>query len=190
MFLRSSTVESQNFTVSDPNEKLTRITLLWTSAQPSVMAFIRSITPQLADAEDILQETARQVATRFDEYDQSRPFAPWAMGIAKYKVLEWRRKQAKGAVLLEEDAIDAIHFSYTERAEDWPEVGRAIDLCLKKASPAAEKLLVLRYLENLKPAEIARRLDSSANSVSVRLTRARTALRDCIRRRLKEAEIG
>ena len=97
--------------MSDPSDKLTQITLLWTNAQPSVMAFIRSITPQLADAEDILQDTARQVANRFDEYDQSRPFAPWAMGIAKYKVLEWRRRQARGAILLEEDAIDAIHFS-------------------------------------------------------------------------------
>ncbi len=176
--------------MSNSSNKLTQITLLWTTAQPSVMAFIRSITPQLADAEDILQETARQVATRFDEYDQERPFAPWAMGIARYKVLEWRRKQSKGPVLLDEDAIEAIHFSYSEKAQDWPEVGRAIDLCLKKASPAAEKLLVLRYLENLKPAEIARRLDSSANSVSVRLNRARTALRDCIRRRMKEAELG
>ena len=43
--------------MSDPSDKLTQITLLWTNAQPSVMAFIRSITPQLADAEDILQET-------------------------------------------------------------------------------------------------------------------------------------
>ena len=52
-----------------------------------MVTFIRSITPQLADAEDILQETARQFATRFDDYDQSRPFLPWEMGILKYKVL-------------------------------------------------------------------------------------------------------
>lgn len=151
------------------------------------MAFVRSVTPQLADAEDIIQDTARQIALRFDEYDPSRPFGPWAMGIAKYKVKEWRRRQAKGALLLEDDAIDAIHFSYSERPDDhWQEVGRAIDLCLKKASPAAEELLTLRYLEELKPAAIAEKIGSTANSVSVRLTRARDALRDCLRKRLKE----
>ena len=139
------------------------------------MAFIRSVTPQLADAEDILQETARQIATRFDEYDPERPFGAWAMGIAKYKVMEWRRKQQRSALLLEEDAIDAIHFSYTDRVEEWQEVGHAIDRCIKKASPAAEKLLTLRYLENLKPAAIAKRTDSSPSSVSVRLSRARDA---------------
>ena len=173
--------------MSDPN-KITEFTLLWTQAQPVVMAFIRSVTPQLADAEDILQETARQIATRFDEYDTTRPFGPWAMGVAKYKVMEWRRRQKKAALLFDEDAIEAIHFSYTDPKVDWGETGHAIDLCLKKASPAAEKLLVMRYLEDLKPAEIAKRTQSTANSVSVRLSRARDALRDCIERRLKEAQ--
>ena len=169
-------------------DRTTEITLLWTAAQPAVLAFIQSITPQLADAEDILQETARQIVRRFDEYDKERPFAAWAMGIARYKVLEWRRRQSKGALLLDEEAIEAIHFSYSERSQDWPEVGRAIDACMKKASPAAEKLLILRYLDNLKPAEIARRLGSTSNSVSVRLSRARDGLRDCIRKRMEEVE--
>ena len=171
--------------MDSPHNKLTEFTLLWTHAQPSVMAFIRSVTPQLADAEDILQETARQVSMRFDEYDSSRPFGPWAMGVAKYKVMEWRRAQMKNAILLEVDAIEAIHFSYTERFEDWQEVGRAIDHCIKKAPPATEKLLILRYLENLKPAAIAAKLGSTSNSVSVRLNRARNGLQDCIRKRME-----
>ena len=152
------------------------------------MAFVRSVTPQLADAEDIIQDTARQIAIRFDEFDSARPFGPWAMGIAKYKVMEWLRRQTKANLLLEEEAIEAIHFSYAERREDWQEVGRAIDQCLKKASPAAEELLTLRYLQELKPAAIAEKLGSTANSVSVRLTRARDALRDCLRSRLQEVK--
>ena len=68
---------------------------------------------------------------------------------------------------------------------DWDERRRAIDLCLKKASPAAEKLLKLRYLEDLKPAEIAKRLNTTANSVSVRLSRARDALKECLEKRLE-----
>ena len=167
------------------HDKLTEFSLLWTQAQPAVMAFIRSVTPQLADAEDILQDTARQVASRFEEYDPNRPFGPWAMGVAKYKVMEWRRNQKKVAMLFDEEAIEAIHFSYSERKVDWHERRRAIDLCLKKASPAAEKLLVLRYLEDLKPAEIAKRLNTTANSVSVRLSRARDALKECLEKRLE-----
>lgn len=166
------------------HDQLTEFTLLWTQAQPAVMAFIRSVTPQLADAEDILQETARQVASRFEEYDPQRPFGAWAMGVAKYKVMEWRRRQKKLAVLFDEEAIEAIHFSYSDRKVDWQEAGRAIDLCLKQASPAAEKLLGLRYIEDLKPAEIAQRMNTSANSVSVRLSRARDALKECLEKRL------
>ncbi|MEM9282395.1 MAG: sigma factor-like helix-turn-helix DNA-binding protein, partial [Verrucomicrobiota bacterium] len=109
------------------------------------------------------------------------------MGVAKYKVMEWRRSQNKAALLFDEEAIEAIHFSYTSPDSDWKETGRAIDHCLQKASPAAAKLLVMRYLEELKPAEIARRTDTTANSVSVRLTRARDALKECLERRLKEA---
>ena len=148
-------------------DRTTEITLLWTAAQPAVLAFIRSVTPQLSDAEDILQETARQIVARFGEYDPARPFGPWAMGVARYKVLEWRRRQNRRDLPFEDEAIEAIHAAYAERAEDWTEIGHAIDHCIKKAPPAMGKLLLLRYLENLKPAEIARRLGSTANSVSV-----------------------
>lgn len=171
----------------DP-DRTTEITLNWTTAQSSVMAFIRSVTPQLADAEDILQETARQIVHRYDDFDRTRSFTAWAIGIARYKVMEWRRRQAKQELSLDEDAIEVIHHAYAAKAEDWPQVGRAIDHCIKKAPPAAEKLLILRYLENLKPAEIAKRLGSSSNSVSVRLSRARDALRECIRRQLAQTE--
>jgi RNA polymerase sigma-70 factor (ECF subfamily) len=173
---------------ADPMEtktdNVTEITLLWTAAQPSVMAFVRSVTPQLADAEDILQETARQIVTHFDRYDKERPFAPWAMGIARYKVMEWRRRKSRRELPFDEEAIEAIHHAYAERAEDWPRVRNAIDRCMKEAPEASKRLLVLRYIENLKPAEIARRLESTANSVSVRLSRARDRLRECVRRRL------
>jgi RNA polymerase sigma-70 factor (ECF subfamily) len=165
-------------------DRATEITLLWTAAQPSVMAFIRSITPQLADAEDILQETARQIVNHFDQFDKERPFAPWAMGIARYKVMEWRRRQSRRELPFDDAAIEAIHHAYSARAEDWPRVGNAIDQCLKESPPTSKKLLVMRYLDDVKPAEIARRLGSTANSVSVRLSRARDRLRECVRRRL------
>lgn len=54
----------------------------WVRAQPSVLAFLVASTPQLSDAEDLLQEVAAQAARQFDKYDPDRPFLPWALGIA------------------------------------------------------------------------------------------------------------
>jgi RNA polymerase sigma-70 factor (ECF subfamily) len=170
-------------------DKTKEIALLWMAAQPSVLAFIRSAVPQLSDAEDVLQETARHIVDRFEDYDSARPFQPWAMGIARFKAMEWRRKQGQRDLPFKDEAIEAIHAAYVERCEDWSNVGHAIDECIKKAPPAMENLLVLRFIENLKPAEIARRLRSTANSVSVRLSRARDALQDCIRKRLQQSEL-
>ena len=102
-------------------DRTTEITLLWTAAQPSVLAFIRSVTPQLSDAEDILQETAKQIVARFEEYDPTRPFAAWAIGVARYKVMEWRRKEGRRDLPLDDEAIEA--FLYCEALDKGSDFG-------------------------------------------------------------------
>ena len=60
------------------------------------------------DRDDVLQETAKQAALNFDCYDPERPFANWAVGIARHKVQEHRRKTNRDALMLGGEALDHI----------------------------------------------------------------------------------
>lgn len=164
----------------DPSR--TRLTLLWTHAQPLVMAFINSMVPNPADAEDVLQQTAYDIATNFDDYDQARPFVAWAIGIAKYKVLAYRRDRGRDRAVLTGEAIEQIAEAYADQSEELNENARVLNDCLAKLSAKARSLIELRYTQDLKPAAIAERIGSTANTVSNALSRTREALRGCIER--------
>lgn len=165
-----------------PDASRTQLTLLWTQAQPLVMAYIRSMVHHHSDAEDVLQRTAYDIATHFDAYDPDRPFIAWALGIAKYKVMDYRRDLSREQVVFTDAALDSLNHAYASSASDLEDNAKALHDCLRKLSDKARTLVELRYLQNLKPAEIAQQIGTSANTVSNALSRTRQALRDCISR--------
>ena len=42
-----------------------------------------------AEAEDLLQETAKVLWKKFGDYDPKLPFLPWAKAFARYEVLNY-----------------------------------------------------------------------------------------------------
>ena len=160
----------------------TRLTLLWTQSQPVVMAFIRSMVANQDDAEDVLQQTAYDIATHFDDYDENRPFTAWAIGIAKYKVLAYRRDSGRNREVFNNDALEQIAVAYVEQSKALGENAKALEHCLQKLSEKARTLVELRYTQGLKPASIAEQIGTTSSTVSNALSRTRESLRTCIRR--------
>ena len=168
--------------IDHPDNSRTQLTLLWTAAQPTVAAFIRSMVPHLADAEDVLQRTAYDIATNFEQYDPERPFVAWAIGIAKFKVLDYRRDKGREKTVFNDAALEHIAVAYVKQSDALERHSHALQSCLEKLSFKARSLVELRYTQNLKPAQIAAQVGTSANTVSNALSRTREALRQCIER--------
>jgi RNA polymerase sigma-70 factor (ECF subfamily) len=168
-------------------EKLAR---LWTESQPVVASYIFALLPNFHQAEDVVQEVAVILVKRFSEYDQTLPFLPWAMGIAKNKVLNARRNVATDRHLLF-DETSADHLLATicqDESADWRGALRhALQQCLNKQRGRILDVLRLRYASDLKPAEIAEQMGLTSGAVRALLHRGRTALRTCIRHRMREA---
>ena len=164
------------------------LTVYWTQAQPIVSAFISSVVQSFQDAEDVLQMTAITLAKKYDQYDQSRPFVAWAIGIAKYEVLTYRRQKAKDQHVFDDAVVDQITQAYQETASELNGLGDALRKCLKEVKGRSRKMLELRYIRELKPTRIGRQLGMTTNAVFVALHRIRIALRECIERRLAATE--
>ena len=64
----------------------------------------------------------------------------------------------------------------------------ALTECLDELAPQARRVIELRYHEAQKPKAIAERMSLGQESVYVALSRARTALRDCMDRKHRSAE--
>ena len=87
----------------DQNELFTKC---WTQAQPAVATFIFSAIPDFHEAEDVVQKVAVTVLRKFEDYDRTRSFTAWAMGMAKIELRAWRRKRAKGFLFYHPDLLD------------------------------------------------------------------------------------
>lgn len=163
----------------------------WVKIQPSLMAFVVASTPQFSDAEDLLQEVAAEVALRYDEYDSSRPFLPWALWIAKLKIADYYRGKRRDRVLFMGEAMDALADACSRVQRLMTEERDLLEYCLDQLTERSRRLLGLRYTDDLKPKEIASELGTSTGSVRVTLSRIRTSLMDCVQKRAAgEANVG
>jgi RNA polymerase sigma-70 factor (ECF subfamily) len=161
----------------------------WVKAQPALTAFLLANLPQFSDAEDLLQEVAAEVALRFDDYDTTRPFLPWALWVAKIKIADFYRAKKRGHVVFMSEAVDALADACVRIQETLSEEKSALDKCLTKLTERSRTLLAMRYFDGMKPQEISVQLGLETTSVRVSLSRIRSALQECVQKTLVKASV-
>ena len=156
----------------------------WETAQPVVAAFIWSLVPNRHDTDDLLQRTAETLFAKQSEYDGTRPFTAWALGIAKIEVLRFRQERGRDRLVFEDKTIDVIAEAYEETETELRELRGVLSECIDQLTSRMRSVLRMHHFEDLPPSTIAKQLAMTPNAVSVALHRARAALRDCVELRL------
>jgi RNA polymerase sigma-70 factor (ECF subfamily) len=157
---------------------------LFLAHQGDLRAFIGALIRDTQTREDIFQNVALTLWESFERYDRDRSFGAWARGIAARKVLHEHRSNARFPLVFPPEAIQNVLEAY-DRTEV-PEGPRRIALreCMDRLPARTKEVLTLRYDQDLSGDSIAVRLGSTVDAVHQILSRTRTSLADCIRRRL------
>lgn len=158
---------------------------LWTITQPVVADYVHALVRDHASAQDVLQETALVIFRRFAEYDDTRPFAAWALGIARYQVLGLRRDLMRSPVVFDDQVLAIFTDTWAELAPQESDHAELLRPCLDLLSAHARRLVQMRYFEDLNASEIAQRLGLTAAAVRMALQRIRQQLRACVERQLQ-----
>jgi RNA polymerase sigma-70 factor (ECF subfamily) len=169
---------------SNSNEE---IAWQWTASLPSVAAYVRSFTHDFHDAQDILQNVSMAVVRKYAEYDRNKPFVAWAIGIARNELLAYRRRKGVYRQFFDDESFEKIGQAFAEEDGNVNPVLEALQKCMKQVSEKSRRLLQLRYIEDLRYEDMAKTLNFSVGSVKVAMHRLRTALRDCVERRMNNA---
>lgn len=169
------------------NEKLKReeFARCWLQAEPSISAYVFAAVAGFHDAEDVIQRIAQELARRFEEYDADRPFLGWALWIAKSRVIDFYRKQGRNQLVFSNELLQRLSETISEQSSGRDQRREALETCLESLPKRSRRLLDLRYVDDLSATDIAKSVDSTSGSVRVLLTRARSALADCVHRRLQ-----
>jgi RNA polymerase sigma-70 factor (ECF subfamily) len=126
------------------------------------------ITHDVQAAEDIAQESFLAAIRALDRFDRRRPFGPWLHRIVVNRAIDWARaRRLRGEVELD-DVLPA-------RSES-PELGAETLAALARLAPEHRAVIVMRYLLDLTPGEIARELGLPRGTVNSRLRRGLDAL--------------
>lgn len=130
-------------------------------------------------AKDLMQDTfmkALKYLVSGNVIDDVRPFL---YRTALNCIIDHERKRKRRPTSSLEDMQEKGFDVAGENGEDWKaaiDAKSVVDIFQKIKEPYRE-ILVLRFVDELKPAEIAKMLGVSANIVSVRLTRGLEKLR-------------
>jgi RNA polymerase sigma-70 factor (ECF subfamily) len=126
------------------------------------------VTHDAAAAEDIAQEAFLAAIRGLDRFDRRRPFGPWLHRIAVNRAIDWARaRRLRGEVELVEAAAES----------DPPEAPGGETLgALARLAPEQRAVIVMRYLLEYTPGEIAEALDLPRGTVNSRLRRGLDAL--------------
>ena len=174
----------------DPHQaRMLLLSRLWSEAQPVVAAMVAGAVVDFQHSEDLVSQVAETVVMKFDDYDRSRPFTPWALGIARNIILRhYERRAGERLVFFDDRILSAMAVAHEQVAGESAERLAAMQKCLAQIKGKTRRVMEMRYLHGLKPAAIGHSLDMTTNAVWVMLHRGRDAVSKCIGRTLMAAE--
>ena len=120
-----------------------------------------------AAAEDIAQEAFVSAVRALDRFDRHRPFGPWLHRIVVNRAIDWARAQA----LRRESGVELPERSVSSEALAAGPYSDALVAALSTLAPDHRAVIVLRYLLDYTPGEIAELLDLPRGTVNSRLRR-------------------
>lgn len=168
----------------------TRFVKLLMEHRSMLHSFIYALLRDPHLTEDVLQETAAVLWTKFPEFTPGTDFGAWARGVAWREVLAARRAEARAHRHLDEECARQILAAYERRAAEVdPSSHRAaLRECLERMGAPLREIMHGRYALRLSSREPAERLSRTAQAVDALVYRAKKMLSECVRSRLSAEE--
>jgi RNA polymerase sigma-70 factor, ECF subfamily len=133
-----------------------------------------------AGAEDVAQEAFLAAVRALDRFDSARPFGPWLHRIVVNRAIDWARARALRSEVGAGEAIEDVPAE--ERGNRAAPLPEGVVSALASLPPDQRAVVVLRYILEYTPGEIARMLELPRGTVNSRLRRGLDALQASIDR--------
>lgn len=153
-----------------------------------LFAYILTLLPNRADADDVLQEASLVMWNKFDEAHPPDDFAAWGRRIAHYKVLDFYKKSRRGRVRFSQELLDQVAETAGEHADalQLDERREALAGCVEKLTPRDRDLLSRRFADGATTQSTAEQVGRSVEAVYKALAKIRLALFECVSRTLAQ----
>lgn len=158
--------------------------MLYMSVQRRLYGYVMSSIPNPSDADDIVQETVSIMWSEFDKFQPGTNFAAWALCIARYQILTYRKQITKKKRVFSEQAMEAIQEVAETTNNLEQERQKALQHCLDKLGEKERKILSFRYEIGATLRTVSERLNINNNTLYNVLGRIHITLLNCVRKNM------
>ena len=157
-----------------------RFLSLFLRSEREIFRYVAALVPNVADAEDIVQQTAIALWDKFDSYDANLPFTPWACRFALNKARQFIERSQRWKALLEGGLAEELQ---RRREEMLPEIEarlRNLEGCLGKLPDEQRTLVEGYYYKRNGVEKLSEQFGKTEAATYKMLQRIRQTLQACI----------
>ncbi len=156
----------------------TDLLTLYDEALPQVYGYLLSRCGQASTAEDLTAETFLAAVDAVRRRSPSGMSVPWLIGVARHKLVDHWRRQAR-----ERRDLQVIGGLAEDHVDPWVSYLDAVHVrdTLDQLGAHHRAALTLRYLDGLPVPEVAALLERTLHATEALLVRARSAFRRAYR---------
>ena len=159
-----------------------RFLSLFLRSEREIFRYVAALIPNVADAEDIVQQAAVALWEKFDSYDPSQPFTPWACRFALNKARQWMERHQRWKSLLDGGLAEELALRREQlRPEIEARLGR-LEGCLGRLPDDQRSLVEGYYYQRLNISDLAGQSGRTITATYKALQRIRQSLQTCIER--------
>ncbi|PQO36355.1 RNA polymerase subunit sigma-70 [Bremerella cremea] len=147
-------------------------------------AYIYSLLPHHADADDVFQRCSLLLWKKFETFDHDRDFLSWACGVAFYEVKNFLRTAQRDRLQFSESLLELLAQQRSEEISAQTDHLAALRLCVKKLTEKQQQLVWNAYGSASTLSDLATASGRSAQTLYNQLATIRRKLAQCVQSRL------
>ena len=144
-----------------------------TQLRPRLHRYCSRMTGSVMDGEDVVQDALFEAYRKLDQYDDSRPLAPWLFRIAHNRCIDFLRRRG---VRVEAETAAMSPDSVMPANASVLGVGRAVEQLVMSLPPKERACVLLKDVFDYTLEEIAELVSSTVGGVKAALNRGRSKL--------------
>lgn len=160
----------------------------------SLLTYLRCLVRDPGLVDDLFQETLITAWKKFDQFDESRPLAPWLRKIALNLSRNAIRSGHREKIIFTDKLVDLLEVSIESiekvEGDGWDEKAALLKKCMERLSENSRQLISQRYSRGLNSRKIAEIRRQTSASIRKQLQRIRGLLADCIAKELTQQVRG
>ena len=150
--------------------------------QARLHGYIRSLIGDAQASRDVLQETNMVLLRKERDFKPGTNFAAWALRVAYFEVLTWRRKMGRERLVFDDETVERIAEQAEQMTLEEEQRRMALRACLEKLPDRQRAVVQQLYFDDGSVAGIAEETGLMANAISQLVFRAKRNLAECVRK--------